>query len=243
MENHLDGPTGLRWAPEAGGEGCAAGEDCYCPRGPMWFTEKQHPPHDWNRSKDHYPRLRKDGGILPGNMRLMHIHCNRVDYSNLALEARLLSLRDADGNPLDLRSVDAAMQTHLGLLSENQGRLPKGRRAWKAASREAEEISNRMRSKENPSPELLHRWRARSSNSLREAALAARTDTPPAAKSDAMARWNRYVQWEESLPNRFDLAMAEELDDYNLHHTIYEATPDELLRFLEMDADGDEGSG
>jgi hypothetical protein len=154
------------------------GEDCYCPEGPSAFTKKRHPPDDWNRSEDHFPILKKDRGTLEaGNVRLMHIHCNRVDYSNLALEAHLLSLRDEDGQPLDQRAVDSAMETHLRLLAENSGRLPRGRSAYRFASREAQEMHDSVRRlSEQPRAEtpLLDRWRARSSNVMREAAAAAR---------------------------------------------------------------------
>ena len=95
---------------------CAMGEDCYCPEGPSAFTEKRHPPDVWNRSKDHFPILKKDRGTLEaGNVRLMHNRCNKVDYKILELEAHLLSLRDEDGQPLDQRAVDSAMETHLRL--------------------------------------------------------------------------------------------------------------------------------
>ncbi len=125
---------------------CAMGEDCYYPEGASAFTEKQHPPDDWNRSKDHFPILKKDCGTLePGNVRLMHVHCNRVDYSNLALEAHLLSLRDEDGQPMDQRVVDSAMETHLRLLAENSGRRPSGRSAYKSASRDAHEMNDALR--------------------------------------------------------------------------------------------------
>lgn len=145
---------------------CAMGEDCYCPEGLSAFTKKQHPPDVWNRSKDHFPILKKDRGTLEaGNVRLMHNHCNRVDYSNLALEAHLLSLRDEDGQPLDQRAVDSAMETHLRLLAENSGRLPKGRSAYRFASREAQEMHDSVRRLSEPpraKTPLLGRWRARS---------------------------------------------------------------------------------
>ncbi len=122
---------------EADVDCCAMGEDCYCPEGPSAFTEKRHPPDVWNRSKDHFPILSRDGGTLEaGNVRLMHNRCNKVDYKILELEAHLLSLRDEDGQPLNQRAVDSAMETHLRLLAENSGRLPKGRSAYRFASRE-----------------------------------------------------------------------------------------------------------
>lgn len=118
-----------------------------------------------------------EGGTLEsGNVRLMHVHCNRVDYSNLALEAHLLSLRDEDDQPLDDRAVDVAMETHLRLLAENSGRLPKGRSSYESASRDAYDAhaslrGNNLLASETP---LLDRWRSRSSSIMREAAAAAR---------------------------------------------------------------------
>ena len=157
---------------------CAMGEDCYCPEGPSAFTEKRHPPDVWNRSKDHFPILRRDGGTLDAsNVRLMHNRCNKVDYKILDLEAHLLSLRDEDGQPLNQRAVDSALETHLRLRAENSGRLPRGHRAHRSASREAQEMHASVRRlSEPPTAEtpLLDRWRARSSNVMREAAAAAR---------------------------------------------------------------------
>lgn len=78
------------------------GKRLYYREGAGSFTEKKHPPGDWGRSKDHYPQLKSlDGTLLPGNMRLMHVHCSRVDYSNLVLEARLLTLKDDQGQYLE----------------------------------------------------------------------------------------------------------------------------------------------
>lgn len=162
---------------------CAMGEDCYCPEGPSAFTKKRHPPDDWNRSKDHFPILKKDRGTLEaGNVRLMHNRCNKVDYKILDLEAHLLSLRDEDGQPLDQCAVDSAMETHLRLRAENSGRLPRGHRAHRSASREAEEMHASVRRLSEPpraETPLLDRWRARSSNVMREAAAAARQQGLP----------------------------------------------------------------
>ena len=36
---------------------------------------------DWAPSPDHYPRLKADGGhLVPWNVRLSHVLCNRMDY-------------------------------------------------------------------------------------------------------------------------------------------------------------------
>lgn len=161
---------------EADVDRCAMGEDCYCPEGPSAFTEKRHPPDVWNRSKDHYPKLKRSGGTLEaGNVRLMHNRCNKVDYKILELEAYLLSLRAEDGQPLDQRAVDSAMETHLRLRAENSGLLPRGHGAHRSARREAQEMHVSVcRLSEPPTAEtpLLNRWRARSSNDMREAAAA-----------------------------------------------------------------------
>ena len=168
---------------EADVDRCAMGEDCYCPEGPSAFTEKRHPPDVWNRSNDHFPILARDGGTLEdGNARLMHNRCNKVDYKILDLEAHLLSLRDEDGQPLDQRAVDFAMETHLRLRAENSGRLPRGHRAHRSAGREAQEMHVSIRRLSEPpraKTPLLDRWRARSSNVMREAAAAARPQGPP----------------------------------------------------------------
>jgi hypothetical protein len=162
---------------------CAMGEDCYCPDGPSAFTEKRHPPDVWNRSKDHFPILKRGGGTLEaGNVRLMHNRCNKVDYKILELEAHLLSLTAEDGQPLDQRAVDSAMETHLRLRAENSGLLPRGHRAHRSADREAQEMHVYVRRlSEPPSAEtpLLNRWRARSSNVMREAAAATRQQGLP----------------------------------------------------------------
>ena len=99
------------------------GDDCYCPEGPSAFTKKRHPPDRWNRSKDHFPILKRDGGTLKlGNVRLMHNHCNKVDYKILDLESHLLALRDEDGQPLDQRAIDSAMEMVLLRLSGREQR-------------------------------------------------------------------------------------------------------------------------
>jgi hypothetical protein len=218
------------------------GADCYCPDGPASFTEKQHPEGteeqhpagDWDRSRDHFPDLKKDHGT---KTRLMHVHCNRVDYSNLALEARLLSLTDDQTRPLDQRAVDVAMEEHLRQLKENSGRLPKGRKAWKAATRTARDTNDLIRtlsgtySTETP---LLDRWRPRSANALREAAIASRQESPGRSVGPSPRdMWERYVEWEKSIPNRFDPDLAAELSDYNVHHLLYDATPEEIQRLFD----------
>jgi hypothetical protein len=54
---------------------------CYCPKGRGYFEAKSTPPPDWAPSPDHYPRLKADGGhLVPWNVRLAHVLCNREDY-------------------------------------------------------------------------------------------------------------------------------------------------------------------
>jgi hypothetical protein len=45
--------------------------------------------------------------------------------------------------------------------------------------------------------------------------------------------WERYVEWEKSIPNRFGPDVAAELADYNVHHLLYDATPEEIQRLLD----------
>jgi hypothetical protein len=54
---------------------------CYCHKGRGHFDPKSTPLTDWAPSADHYPRLKADGGhLVPWNVRLSHVRCNREDY-------------------------------------------------------------------------------------------------------------------------------------------------------------------
>jgi len=54
---------------------------CYCPKGRAYFVKKSTSPPDWAPSPDHYPRLKAHGGqLVPENVRLSHVLCNRRDY-------------------------------------------------------------------------------------------------------------------------------------------------------------------
>ena len=54
---------------------------CYCPNGRGCFERRSTPLTDWAPSPDHYPRLKADGGhLVPWNVRLAHVLCNRQDY-------------------------------------------------------------------------------------------------------------------------------------------------------------------
>jgi hypothetical protein len=54
---------------------------CYCHKGRSYFEPRATPLPDWAPSPDHYPRLKADGGhLVPWNVRLSHVLCNRQDY-------------------------------------------------------------------------------------------------------------------------------------------------------------------
>jgi hypothetical protein len=55
---------------------------CYHHKGRGAFDHVAHPPTEWAPSRDHYPILRSAGGhLVPENVRLSHVLCNRRDYS------------------------------------------------------------------------------------------------------------------------------------------------------------------
>jgi hypothetical protein len=54
---------------------------CYCQKGRSYFEPRATPLPAWAPSPDHYPRLKADGGhLVPWNVRLSHVLCNRQDY-------------------------------------------------------------------------------------------------------------------------------------------------------------------
>jgi hypothetical protein len=54
---------------------------CYCHKGRGYFDPTSAASRDWKPSADHYPRLKADGGhLVPWNVRLSHVLCNREDY-------------------------------------------------------------------------------------------------------------------------------------------------------------------
>ena len=54
---------------------------CYCHKGRGYFEPRSTPLPAWTLSPDHYPRLKADGGhLVPWNVRLLHVLCNREDY-------------------------------------------------------------------------------------------------------------------------------------------------------------------
>ncbi|MGI8775372.1 MAG: hypothetical protein ACR2KQ_10285 [Actinomycetota bacterium] len=186
---------------------CAMGDDCYYEESAACFTEKDEKGDDagdWDRSKDHYPKLKSvDGTLLPGNMRLMHVHCNRVDYSSLVLEARLLTLVDEGGQYLADEAIDGAMESHLRLLDGNRGRVPKGHgKALKTATRTALTISADLKSgaERSEGTPFLDRWRDRSTDVFRAKARVFRMKgDPPSADSATWDLWQRFVEQAKSI--------------------------------------------
>jgi len=54
---------------------------CYCHKGRRYFERRTTPLRDWAPSPDHYPILQSAGGhLVPENVRLSHVLCNRRDY-------------------------------------------------------------------------------------------------------------------------------------------------------------------
>ena len=155
---------------------CAMEGDCYCPHPDKdgWFTNRDSDSADWDRTKDHYPQLKSlKGTLLPGNVRPMHTHCNRVDYRNLILEAWLLTLKDEEGRFLQKAAVDHAMESHLRALDGNHGRLPPGHgKPQKTATRIALRKNDELKAGAESSGEtpLLDRWRLRSTSVFRDEA-------------------------------------------------------------------------
>src|SRR3954451_17490079 len=54
---------------------------CYHHKGRGAFDPVTTPRTKWAPSPDHYPVLKSAGGhLVPENVRLAHIHCNKLDY-------------------------------------------------------------------------------------------------------------------------------------------------------------------
>jgi hypothetical protein len=95
---------------------------CYCHKGRGYFDPKSHPPGAWQPSPDHYPRLRSDGGhLVPWNVRLAHLLCNREDYGWRMRIRRMLE------KGMALEEI-AKNLNHKGV------RTPHGSGKWSAAS-------------------------------------------------------------------------------------------------------------
>jgi hypothetical protein len=95
---------------------------CYCPKGRGCFDPRSTPLTDWAPSPDHYPRLRADGGhLVPWNVRLSHVLCNRMDYGWRMRIRRMLE------KGMSLEDI-AKNLTHRGI------RTPRGSSTWSATA-------------------------------------------------------------------------------------------------------------
>lgn len=93
---------------------------CYCHKGRGYFDPRSTPLTAWAPSPDHYPRLRADGGhLVPWNVRLSHVFCNKLDYGWRMRIRRLLE----KGMSLEEIADD---------LNGKQVRRPHGRSSWTA---------------------------------------------------------------------------------------------------------------
>lgn len=102
---------------------------CYCPKGRKHFDDKSASSRDWTLSFDHHPRLASDGGRRePGNARLSHVLCNRVDYGwRLKIRAMLNK-----GMPLEAIAEK---------LNRSKVRAPHGSGKWTAATVRKAQVS------------------------------------------------------------------------------------------------------
>lgn len=102
---------------------------CYCPRDRKHFDEKAATSVDWKLSFDHYPQLEADGGTRePGNARLAHALCNRVDYGHRLKVRRMLN------QGLSLEQI-------ADRLNRAKVRAPHGERDWTASKVRKAQVS------------------------------------------------------------------------------------------------------
>jgi hypothetical protein len=95
---------------------------CYCPKGRGHFDSRSTPLTDWAPSPDHYPRLKADGGrLVPWNVRLSHVLCNRMDYGWRMRIRRMLE------QGMSLEEIAES-------LNHKQVRRPHGSSKWSAAA-------------------------------------------------------------------------------------------------------------
>jgi len=93
---------------------------CYCHKGRGYFDPRSTPLTAWAPSPDHYPRLKVDGGhLVPWNVRLSHVRCNKLDYGWRMRIRRMLE------KGMSLEEI-AENLTHKGV------RRPHGRQTWSA---------------------------------------------------------------------------------------------------------------
>lgn len=96
---------------------------CYCPEGRRKFDKKADRMPDWGLNADHYPTLKMDGGTLtPGNVRLAHVLCNRVDY------AWRKRIREMLEKKMSLEEIAAILNR------SKRMRAPHGTNCWSAAT-------------------------------------------------------------------------------------------------------------
>src|SRR2546429_7750207 len=95
---------------------------CYCHKGREYFDPRSHPLTAWAPSPDHYPRLKADGGhLVPWNVPLAHVLCNREDYGWRMRIRRMLE------KGMSLEEI-AENLNHKGI------RRPHGSATWSATS-------------------------------------------------------------------------------------------------------------
>jgi hypothetical protein len=95
---------------------------CYCHQGRGYFDPRSTPLTDWAPSPDHYPRLKADGGhLVPWNVRLSHVLCNRQDYGWRMRIRRMLE------NGMSLEQIAEN-------LNHKRVRRPHGTAKWSAAA-------------------------------------------------------------------------------------------------------------
>lgn len=83
------------------------------------FAEPSIPKTDWELNFDHYPTLSSDGGRRePGNARLAHVYCNRVD------RGRRLQIRELLNDGKTLREIADTLNRRTRI------RVPNGYGAW-----------------------------------------------------------------------------------------------------------------
>lgn len=95
--------------------------ECYCQKGREYFEPRSHPPPDWAPSPDHYPRLKADGGhLVPWNVRLSHVLCNREDWGSRMRIRRMIE-------------KEMSLEEIADRLNQKEIRRPHGSATWSAA--------------------------------------------------------------------------------------------------------------
>ncbi len=95
---------------------------CYCHKGRGHFEPRPSPAGNWAPSPDHYPRLKADGGqLVPWNVRLAHVLCNREDHGWRRRIRRMLE------KGMSLEEIAESL-THKGI------RRPHGSAEWTAST-------------------------------------------------------------------------------------------------------------